>query len=77
MATPGLPREDQLLSPNPTHRSGHLLSWLWRSQGQSEEGQGLAEYALILSLIAVVAIAALVFLGTTISSILSQIGANI
>ena len=42
-----------------------------------EEGQGLAEYALILALIAVIAIAALVFLGTQISSILSNIGANI
>jgi pilus assembly protein Flp/PilA len=42
-----------------------------------EEGQGLAEYALILALIAVIAIAALVFLGTRISAILSSIGANI
>ena len=42
-----------------------------------EEGQGLAEYALILALIAVIAIAALVFLGTQIRTILSSIGANI
>jgi pilus assembly protein Flp/PilA len=42
-----------------------------------EEGQGLAEYALILALIAVIAIAALVFLGTKISYILSTIGVNI
>ena len=40
-----------------------------------EDGQGLAEYALILSLIAIVAIAALVFLGSEISSLLSSIGA--
>ena len=40
-------------------------------------GQGLAEYALILALIVVVAIAALVFLGTQISAILSTIAANI
>ena len=39
-----------------------------------EEGQGLAEYALILSLIAIVAILALLFLGTQISTILSTIG---
>ena len=39
-----------------------------------EEGQGLAEYALILALIAIVAIVALLFLGTQISSILSVIG---
>jgi len=44
---------------------------------RDEEGQGLAEYALILALIAVIAIAALVFLGTQISSILSSVGANI
>ena len=37
-------------------------------------GQGLAEYALILALIAIVAIAALVFLGGQISAILSSIG---
>ena len=42
-----------------------------------EEGQGLAEYALILALIAIIAIAALVFLGTQISTILSNIGNNI
>lgn len=38
-----------------------------------QEGQGLAEYALILALIAVIAIAALIFLGTKISSILSSV----
>ena len=31
---------------------------------RDEEGQGLAEYALILALIAIVAIVALIFLGT-------------
>jgi Flp pilus assembly pilin Flp len=39
-----------------------------------EAGQGLAEYALILALIAIVAIVALLFLGEQISGILSQIG---
>jgi pilus assembly protein Flp/PilA len=42
-----------------------------------EKGQGLAEYALILALIAIVAIAALVFLGGQISAILSQIGSQV
>ena len=42
---------------------------------RDEEGQGLAEYALILALIAIVAIVALLFLGTQISNILSTIGA--
>jgi Flp pilus assembly pilin Flp len=37
-------------------------------------GQGLAEYALILALIAIVAISALLFLGGGINSILSAIG---
>ena len=40
---------------------------------RNEEGQGLAEYALILFFIAVVAIAALTFLGSDISSLLSQV----
>ena len=40
----------------------------------NEEGQGLAEYALILALIAIVAIVALLFLGGQIAGILSSIG---
>ncbi len=42
-----------------------------------EDGQGLAEYALILALIAIVAIVALLFLGGEISKILSTIGKSI
>jgi pilus assembly protein Flp/PilA len=42
-----------------------------------EEGQGLAEYALILALIAIVAIIALIFLGTQVSEILSDVGNSI
>jgi pilus assembly protein Flp/PilA len=42
-----------------------------------EEGQGLAEYALILALIAIVAIVALIFLGTQVSTILSKVGASV
>ena len=42
-----------------------------------EEGQGLAEYALILALIAIVAIVALIFLGGQVSSILSTVGASV
>jgi pilus assembly protein Flp/PilA len=44
---------------------------------REEEGQGLAEYALILALIAIVAIVALLFLGGQISSILSTVGASV
>lgn len=39
-----------------------------------ESGQGLAEYALILALIAIVAIIALLFLGSQVSSRLSEVG---
>ena len=44
---------------------------------RDEEGQGLAEYALILALIAIVAIIALIFLGTQVSSILSKVGSSV
>jgi pilus assembly protein Flp/PilA len=44
---------------------------------QNEEGQGLAEYALILALIAIVAIVALLFLGGQISAILSDVGNSV
>jgi Flp pilus assembly pilin Flp len=42
-----------------------------------EHGQGLAEYALILALIAIVAILALLFLGSQISTILSRVGNSV
>jgi pilus assembly protein Flp/PilA len=45
-----------------------FVAWLER-----EEGQGLAEYALILVLIAVVVIAAVTLLGTGISETFSRI----
>ena len=41
---------------------------------REDEGQGLAEYALILALIAIVAIVALIFLGGQVSKILSTVG---
>lgn len=56
-------------------RSRPLLSWrLWRTRQEidpadSQRGQGLAEYALILALIAVVAIVSLAFLGNTITNL--------
>jgi pilus assembly protein Flp/PilA len=42
---------------------------------RSNKGQGLAEYALILALIAILAIASLTFLSGQINAILSTIGA--
>ena len=50
---------------------------LARAIRRDERGQGLAEYALILAFIAVVAILAVTFLGTQISQILSAVGAAI
>ena len=44
---------------------------------RDEEGQGLAEYALILALIAIVAIIALIFLGGAISQVLSTVGSSV
>ena len=49
----------------------------WMTMVREDDGQGLAEYALILALIAIIAIAALIFLGGEISEILSTIGAAI
>ena len=54
-----------------------FLSALIASVRRDEDGQGLAEYALILALIAIVAIVALLFLGGQISSILSTVGASV
>jgi len=44
---------------------------------QDEEGQGLAEYGLILALMAVVCIAALTLLGTKVSATLQAINAGL
>ena len=50
-----------------------LTALVARALPQSDEdGQGLAEYALILALIAIVAIVALIFLGGQVSKILSN-----
>jgi pilus assembly protein Flp/PilA len=54
-----------------------FLSALISLFSSDEEGQGLAEYALILALIAIVAIVALVFLGGQVSSILSTVGSSV
>ena len=44
---------------------------------RDDDGQGLAEYALILALIAIVAIVALIFLGSQVSDKLSVIGSQL
>ena len=43
----------------------------------AEEGQDLAEYALVIALVAVIAVGALTTLGGNISSTLSNIAGNI
>jgi pilus assembly protein Flp/PilA len=44
---------------------------------RDDDGQGLAEYALILALIAIVAIVALIFMGSQVSDKLSIIGSQL
>ncbi len=51
-----------------------IINFLHRDD---EEGQGLAEYALILALIAIIAIIALIFLGNQVSTILSTVGRSV
>jgi Flp pilus assembly pilin Flp len=56
-----------------------LQRWLHRirvAADRGSTGQGLAEYALILALIAIVAIVALLFMGTQISGILHEVGSH-
>lgn len=49
----------------------YLQAWL--GQFEKEEGQGMAEYALILVLIAVVVIAGVTLLGGQISTVFGQV----
>jgi pilus assembly protein Flp/PilA len=61
----------------------HQHIWALATRGESglwltrEDGQGLTEYALILALIAIVAIAALTLLGGKVTSALSTVGRSI
>jgi Flp pilus assembly pilin Flp len=48
-----------------------------RPDRRSMAGQGLAEYALILTLIAIIAILSLIFLGSDIQRLLSQVGTSV
>ena len=54
-----------------------MLQYFESLLARSERGQGLAEYALILALIAVLCIAAVLFLGGQIQKILSAVGTAI
>jgi pilus assembly protein Flp/PilA len=54
-----------------------MVQYLISLIDREERGQGLAEYALILALIAVLAILAVTFLGSQINGILSDVGNSI
>ncbi len=57
-----------------------MLWTLWRKWQEvvaREEGQDLAEYGLIIALVAIVAIGALTLLGRNISSTLSRVARSI
>lgn len=53
------------------------VSFVVATLREREEGQALVEYALLLSLIAIVSVAVLTALGTNVSTIFSSINANI
>ena len=67
MRGPSIPRREPVT----------LLNSIVAMVHRDEEGQGLAEYALILALIAIVAIIALIFLGSQVSTILSTVGSSV
>jgi len=54
-----------------------FISLLLAALCRDEEGQGLAEYALILALIAIVAIVALIFLSGQVNDKLSVVGSTL
>ena len=51
----------------------HMVRSLWRQ----DDGQDLLEYALLVALIAIVAVAAITLSGTAVSDIFNQIAAAI
>ncbi len=59
------------------HDAEGLKVELTPGRASGEHGQGLAEYALILSLVAITAIVALIFIGGAISGTMSRIGTSL
>lgn len=48
-----------------------------QGSARDEQGQGLAEYGLILGLIALIAIGAVMFLGSSMNTMFSNLGTSI
>jgi pilus assembly protein Flp/PilA len=70
--------EDELEGKEVTHMSIRTrIAAFIASFRRDERAQGLAEYALILALIAIVCIVALLFMGSQISDKLSVIGSTL
>jgi pilus assembly protein Flp/PilA len=57
----------------------HMVDFLraWLQSRRSEQGQDLAEYALLIGLIALIVILAVTFLGNEISLVFSAIATNV
>jgi Flp pilus assembly pilin Flp len=74
---PSKGEEKKPLHPDAWARIAANVRSAWWSVADRQAGQGLAEYALILVLIAIVAILALIFLGSQIRGILSRVGTSV
>ncbi|MEJ5199776.1 MAG: Flp family type IVb pilin [Anaerolineae bacterium] len=55
----------------------YLRAWAGEPHVKNEEGQGMAEYALILALVAVLLIAAFLALKDQIATVLNQVTAGL
>jgi len=54
-----------------------LKAWLQAKLSSDERGAAMVEYGLLLALIAVIAIAALTFLGNNVSEKFSSVGSSV
>lgn len=68
---------DRRRSEKPAEKP-RLPNWMRRrDDGWEDHGQGLAEYALVIALIAIIAIIGLLFLGSQVSTTLSIVGESL